>query len=259
MSLDSKGMAAAAAAKHPSRNPTPMRTIGIIGGIGPQATMDFEARVHDEARRRVAPHFNSGYPPLVVYYHRRPPVIVGEDGLALLPVCIDPELRRAAARMGPMVDFFVITSNGAHHIAAEIERASGRPVLSMVDRVVEEIARRKWHRVGLMTLGKPTIYTAPLSARGIGFETLDEERQTVVDQAIFAVMEGRVDDSAKDAAREAIAILRSRGVDGVILGCTELPFLVEAGADTTLINPIQLLAESAVEHALRPASDLSTR
>ena len=45
-----------------------MQTIGVLGGLGPQATMDFERRVHAVAQRLIAPHLNSGYPPMVVYY-----------------------------------------------------------------------------------------------------------------------------------------------------------------------------------------------
>ncbi len=58
----------------------PLKTIGVLGGIGPQATMDFEARVHAISQRLIEPEGNRGYPPLIVYYHRRLSVIVGEDG-----------------------------------------------------------------------------------------------------------------------------------------------------------------------------------
>jgi aspartate/glutamate racemase len=47
-----------------------VKTIGIIGGIGPQATMDLELRIHAESQRRLKGHANEAYPPLVVYYHR---------------------------------------------------------------------------------------------------------------------------------------------------------------------------------------------
>lgn len=250
LALASSGSTAPAEPRRPA--PTPMKTIGVIGGIGPQATMDFEARVHRVARRHLEPRYNSSYPPLVVYYHRRPPIVVGEDGMAIAPIRIDPELQKAAARIGPMVDFLVITANGAHRIAPDIERASGRPVLSMVDRTVDEVVHRKWSRVGLMTLGPPTIYQEPLERRGIAIEALDETHQAPLDRAIFAVMEGREDEASKRLAREALAELRRRGVDGVILGCTELPFLIEpTGAEPDLINPIQLLAEAAVEHSIQ--------
>ena len=50
-----------------------MKTIGVLGGLGPQATMDFEARVHRVAQRLSRRSYNGGYPPMVVYYFRQPP------------------------------------------------------------------------------------------------------------------------------------------------------------------------------------------
>jgi aspartate/glutamate racemase len=50
-----------------------LKTIGVLGGLGPQVTMDFEARVHRVAQRLIPPHGNGGYPPMVVYYDRHPP------------------------------------------------------------------------------------------------------------------------------------------------------------------------------------------
>src|SRR6185295_7699984 len=53
-----------------------MKRIGVLGGISPQATMDFEARVHRLCQRLVPQQWNMAYPPMVVWYHRRLPVRV---------------------------------------------------------------------------------------------------------------------------------------------------------------------------------------
>lgn len=45
-----------------------MKTIGVLGGLGPQATMEFEVRVHRAAQRLIPQDGNQGYPPMVVYY-----------------------------------------------------------------------------------------------------------------------------------------------------------------------------------------------
>jgi len=49
-----------------------VKTIGVLGGMGPQATMDFERRVHEVSQRLLPRSVNTGYPPMVVFYHRRP-------------------------------------------------------------------------------------------------------------------------------------------------------------------------------------------
>ena len=64
-------------------------------------------------------------------------------------------------------------------------------------------------------------------------------------------MEGRNDAESTAIAREAVTVLRARGVDGIILGCTEIPLLLPNDLDAPdLINPAQQLAEAAVKHAL---------
>src|SRR6478672_4321010 len=110
-----------------------MKTIGVIGGLGPQATMDFEARVHAVSQRLIPPHFNSGYPPMVVYYHRYPPLVVDERGMPILPRRPEEHLTAVLDKLGEIADFLVITSNAPHLFQGLIEEKSGRKVLSMID------------------------------------------------------------------------------------------------------------------------------
>jgi aspartate racemase len=228
-----------------------MKTIGVLGGLGPQATMDFEARAHRAAQRLIPPERNEGYPPMVVYYYRHSPALLTPEGRPVIPHRPDPRLLEAARRLGGLADFLVIASNGVHRIHAEIERAAGREVLNMIEGTMAEVRRRGWRRVGVLTLSRPVVYTEPLARDRIACETLDADTQASLDEAIFRVMEGRDDAGSAAAARRAVATLRARGVDGVVLGCTELPLLLreEAGAED-LINPGQLLAEAAVKAAL---------
>jgi aspartate racemase len=235
-----------------SPDPPRMKTIGVVGGIGPQATMDFETRVHRAAQRRIPPRANGGYPPMVVLYHRRPPILLRADGSPEVPIRPDPELIDRVRRLGTMVDFLVITSNGAHMIAGEIEKASGRKVLSMVDVTLDEVRKRRWKKVGVLGMGEPTVYMKRLDALRIRYATLPPGDRARLDDAVLRLMEGREDAADRHVARNAVEKLRRESVDGVILGCSELPLLLGEVADQPdLLNPSQLLAEAAVEHAIR--------
>ena len=121
----------------------------------------------------------------------------------------------------------------------------------MVDATIGEVRRREWHGVGVLGLGRPVVYTEPLGRLGVRCETVTEDLQAPLDAAIFRVMEGRNDADATAAARAAVASLLARGVDGVVLGCTELPLLLPNADDApNLLNPTELLAQVAVDAAL---------
>ena len=132
-----------------------MKTIGILGGLGPQATMDFEVRLHAVAQRLIPQHGNSGHPPLVVYYHRRPPFVMQDERTPVFPLQPDPDLLQAAQWLGTRADFLVITANGPHIIQPQIEQASGRKVLSMIETTLAEMQRRGWRKIGVLGFGAP--------------------------------------------------------------------------------------------------------
>jgi len=227
-----------------------VQTIGVLGGLGPQATMDFEARVHRVAERLIAPSGNRGYPPMVVYYCRFVPHAALEPGSPLRP---HPDLLDAAAELGRVADFIVVTSNFVHLFHAELEQAAGCGLLSMVDLALDEVARRAWRNVGVLGFGEPRVYTRRLPAMNVRSETVDGSLRARLDAAIDQVMEGRAGRDAVDAARDALDTLRLREVDGIVLGCTEIALLLGDAAKNApeLIDPLQLLAEAAVEHALQ--------
>ncbi len=150
-----------------------MKRIGVLGGISAQATMDFEARVHEVSQRLIEPQWNAGYPPMVVWYHRRLPLRLDADGQPIEPREIDPALLDAAAWLGRTVDLIVIPCNAAHVGVRQVAEAAGCPVLSMIDVTLDEVARRGWRRVGVLGFrSAPALYLDPLRARGVRCETI---------------------------------------------------------------------------------------
>jgi aspartate racemase len=229
-----------------------MQRIGVLGGISPQATMEFEGRVHRVCQRLIPPDWNRGYPRMVVWYHRELPIQMDASGRPIVPRQIHPGLLEGAAWLGTAVDFVVIPCNSAHVGVREIEAAARCPVLSMVDVTLAEVARRGWRAVGVLGFGgAPAVYVDRLTADGARCEAVDDERQRRLDGAIRALMEGREAAADHEAALTAVDLLRGRGIDGVVLGCTEIPLLLgDKGESGDLINPAGLLAEAAVRRAL---------
>jgi aspartate racemase len=229
-----------------------MQRIGVLGGISPQATMDFESQVHRVCQRLIPQDWNRGYPRMVVWYHRELPIRVDGEGRPIVPRQIDPGLLEGAAWLGKAADFLVIPCNSAHGGVRQIEAAAGCPVLSMVDVTLDEVARRGWRGVGVLGFGgAPAVYVDALADKGVRCVTIDGTLQARLDGAIRAVMEGREGIAEHEAALEAVDVVRGQDVDGVVLGCTEIPLLLGRKSEgSDLIGPAALLAEAAVSRAL---------
>ncbi len=233
-----------------------MKTIGVLGGLGPQATMDFEARLHHASQQLIPQLFNAGYPPLIVYYHREAPFVLDERYAPILPLRPNPKMLEVVSKFRGIADFLVIPSNTPHLFREQIEKASGCPLLSIIETTLAEVERRGLRRVGLVGYGDPVVYTEPMMARGITPETLTSEPELTlrsqIDDAIHAFMAGRRHPEAQALVRTAIDLVRARNVEAVILACSELPLLlgVEADEASDLINPTQLLAVASVGRAM---------
>ena len=101
----------------------------------------------------------------------------------------------------------------------------------------------------------PPPYVDGLSQRGIACEQIDAPLQLRLDAGIQAVMEGREGKDEREAARDAVRVLRARRIDAVVLGCTEIPLLLGDESEAPdLISPAALLAEAAVRFAIEASA-----
>jgi aspartate/glutamate racemase len=85
-------------------------------------------------------------------------VLLDADGQTRRPIQPDPRLLKAAHTLGQVADFLVVISNGVHGMQPALEQAADRPILSMIEVTLAEVARRGWQRVGVLTYITPFVY-----------------------------------------------------------------------------------------------------
>lgn len=233
-----------------------MKTIGVIGGFGQWATLDFLERIYHVAANRVPQYGNRGYPKMIIHMLNRAPMKLRADGG--YPEKLEPseELIHAFRQINQDSDFIVMPSNTPHLFSRELEGVIGPgKLLSIVDVTVLETIRRGCTRVGVMSIGltiDERLYQEPLAAAGIQTVELPRELITELDdEGIYPLQEGANLSDIKPVAQKALQYLREQRVDGTILGCTEIPILLGHEADSPdILNPSQLLADAAIERAL---------
>ena len=219
-----------------------MKTLGVLGGMGPAATVAFLARVQaltpakgDEDHVRVVMDMN----PQVPNRHTQPEAAgrtLGEMAL---------RLKAAGAEV------LAMPCNTAHAHAAAI-RAAGLPFVDMVAETAKAAAAGGAQRIGVLaTPGGEALYEAALDAEGVEMVGLSEAYRARLMAVVFGVKAGDTGPEQRTAMRELAAALVTAGAQGIIGGCTEVPLLLDAGdVAVPLTDSAEVLARVCVEACL---------
>ena len=225
------------------------KTIGVLGGMGPQATVDFFQKILDNTRvERDQDHIH-------VIIDNNPQI---PDRTAFLLGKGESPLKslvNSAVKLQLMgADLLVMPCNTAHYFYDEIVKFVDIPFINMIDEVAASIRAKNLgvNRVGLLaTKGvyRMGIYSRYLQKYGIEAVIPPEEGIEIVGKTIYTI---KKDLSLVDPAgiNEIIENMRKEGIDTIILGCTELPLIVDKypmGPD--YIDSTAVLAKRAVEMA----------
>ncbi|MEN6317164.1 MAG: amino acid racemase [Syntrophaceae bacterium] len=231
----------------------PEKVIGVLGGMGPEATANFykELVAHTLARK------DQEHLHVLIDSNPKIPdrtLAIFQSGESPLPAMVmsASALERAGA------DFIVMPCVSAHFFVEELERSIKLPILSIVRAVADHITL---HHPGIEKIGllatNGTIqggFFQEQLKRG-GLETLipagDDQR--LVMSAIYDVKDIQCHRSREEIAEDICAVafrLVARGAQGIIAACTEIPLVLDAGKiPAPAFNSLLILAKAAIEAA----------
>lgn len=229
-------------------------TVGVLGGMGPDATVDFMAKViaaTPAGSDQDHIHMLIDHNPHVPDRTRAISGEGGDPGTVLAGMAI--QLQRAGA------DIIVMPCNTAHAFQPDIEAILEVPFVSIIDETVAACA--EFEAVGLLaTKGclASGIYDRALSAAGVGAVFPDDEETRAFMGLTASIKAG---DCSPDIGARMLRLaeaLVARGAQAVIAGCTEIPLVLnQSMLDVPLVSSTDILAEATVAYALG-RKDLST-
>lgn len=229
-----------------------MQTIGILGGMGPQASIRTYQLVIDAAIGRQHARANDDFP-YILLANIPVPDLIGSQASEQVAVQM---VRDAALRLRDAgADFLIMPCNTMHLFARDIF-ADDVPFISMIEAVVAECARSGFKKVGV--LGSPTslrlgLYQRALAAANLEPIVPEAAAFPVLLECIQAVIAGTAGAQYREYIFRLIAELRAAGAEAVILGCTELPLLASGlDAGIPLLDSPLILAEAAASRAYAP-------
>ena len=231
------------------------RAIGIIGGMGPMATLDLFGKLiahtdaHTDAEHiRVYMDCHTGIP------DRTRAILHGGES----PV---PYILESAEKLVSIgAELLLIPCNTSHYYYTQICEGSRVPVMNMIRETAQSLHKEGVDRVGLLATDgtlQAGVYQRELTALGIHTVPPDEAEQREVMRLIYDGVKADAPAFATQAITAMLERMEREGVQRVILGCTELPLgfdrygLSRKGT----VDPADILARAAVKAAGYPIRD----
>lgn len=227
------------------------KTVGVLGGLGPEATLDFYAKVlsltpaaHDQDHLHLIIDSNPQVP-------NRNEAVAGtgpSPGPALAAMA--GRLERAGA------DFLVMVCNAAHAYQEDIEAAVSVPFVSIIYETCEAALRavpglKKVGVLGSSGCLDAGLYQNAFAKRGVTVLLPEDANRDAFMMLLYRIKAGDKGTEVRETMRALADSLIAEGADAIVAGCTEVPLVLSGNAlPCPLINSTDVLAERTVHYAL---------
>ena len=226
------------------------KIVGILGGMGPEATIDLFSRIvekthakKDEEHLRIIIDNNPKMP------SRQDAILKGTES----PVPALCETARNLERAG--ADFIIIAANTPHYFYDDIARAVHIPVLHIIEEAAKETIRLVpgISKVGVMATSaamKIKLYQKSFAKYRIQVVEVPEEVQEQIQSSIFSFKYDGLTPKNIGTMVAAAECLITKGAQALVMGCTEIPLILKDKAfGVPLIDPNEVIALAAVAYA----------
>jgi aspartate racemase len=226
------------------------KTVGVIGGMGPAATVDFFAKLVAATNAKLDQDH------LRILIDNNPRIPNRNDAIAGRGQSPGPQLAEGARgleRAG--ADFLVIACNTAHAFAPEIEAAVSIPLISMIEATADAATGDGANRVGVLAADgcrRAGLYQRAFEHRNVETVFLPDDAQQTFMDLIFRVKAGDVGDETRRRMEGLATSLNARGAQAIIAACTEVPLVLDADAlAVPLISSTDALVARTIAFATR--------
>ena len=224
------------------------KRIGILGGISAESTVEYYRRI---IRSYVQQQGNYHYPEIVVYsldFQRFTDLENSGDRAGYVAEIMSG----IRAHEGAGAEFILMAANSPHAVYDEVAARSEVPMLSIVKVTAEEARRQDLRRLlllGIKFTMRSTFYQEACAKRGIEVLTPSAGEQDEIERIVFDELTKGI---FTEVSRERLLQIIGRyPVDGTILGCTELPLLLQQrDTPVVLLDTLELHVQAALAYAL---------
>ena len=224
--------------------------IGIVACSAEGAALCYRT-ICDEAPALMGPHM---HPEISMHTHclgeYMKPISRGDwQGVAELMLSSADKLAKSGA------DFLISPDNTIHHAFDLVVPHSPLPWLHIVDEVAVEAKARGFRKLavtGTKYTMEGTVYQQKLPAAGFEYLVPEPDERARIDQIIMdELVNGIFTDESRTYLQQVIGRMSHQGCDAVVLGCTEIPLLIDdVASPLPTLDSTRILARAALRRAL---------
>lgn len=229
-----------------------MKTVGIIGGLGPETTSEFYLDVVFGCQKKDKIHR-----PAIVIASVPLPYKIEEDAIAknigferILPFLVaeTQRLEKSGA------DFIVMPCNSLHIFIKKIRDSVNIPVLSIVEETVKFLKNKKMSKVGIVSTSatiQNKLYENAFEKNNIKYKMPDEFQQAKMGKFIHNLVMGQQNNRDREELIKIISDFENQNVDCVILACTDLQLLILKHPKLKIFDTMKIFSDATVEYLLK--------
>jgi aspartate racemase len=231
------------------------RVLGIVGGTGPESTIDYYRSLVATWRRRRP---DGTYPRAIINSIEAGRVFqnLAASDFAAVGRDLGPALAQLAAAGCQRA---LLASNASHLAFDQIDPPSPIPLIHIVDAALDAATEAGYRQVGLLAtrfVVESDLYPARFATAGLDVIVPTPAERDAVHEIYFGeLVQGIVRDQSRDALTAVVATMRERdGIDAVVLGGTELALILTEPtcAGVPVLNTAQTHVDAAVDWLLGP-------
>ena len=226
-----------------------MKKIGILGGMSYESTIKY----YDLLLQKYYDEYNDyNYPEILIYSLNFQKVINYELGNDTLKY-VDYLMSGINSLQNGGADFIVMAANSPHAVYDDLVQKAEVPILSIVKATAEkalEMGLNKLLLIGIKFTMQSSFYQRIFENSNMQVITPEDIEQDLIDQIIFdELVIGKFKNESK---QKLLEIIHNYEVDGVILGCTEIPLMLHKNdTNIKLLDTIEIHVEATLKFAMR--------
>ncbi len=235
------------------------KTIGIIGGMGPEGTADLYMKIVKYYQWNLGARYDRNFPAFFIASVPIPDVV---NGLETERITLNMLGKAAIKLQNAGSDFILIACNTVQFLLKPLRTKVKIPIIGIASVTARYLIRAKIKKVGILatsvTINKK-IYDQTLKEKGIRLIKPSATEQSSLTDAIMNQLAGQATQNDKKNILKIISRMKKRRAEAILVACTDLPMVVnQIDASIRLIDCTQVYADQAARLASDSKSVISS-